>query len=181
MSGSSSIITSVDRAHRAPYVLNDDGLLTPWLLGAGRHTLRVVVGTSSGGRTSLTVHVTTQAALSPAELVGDFPRTVTRADLERTASQDPGLDASELPPLGTWTLNISRTGLIRNRRPAGKRHQRVGQHQRRGSLVMWGPANWLEPHDRQGHFCEPEPSGTYHWSGTSTTLTVTGGSECADR
>jgi hypothetical protein len=116
----------------------------------------------------------------PDALVGTFERRVTQNDISRTASE-PGRDPSATAPTGVWTLHVDREGLISFDDPKGSGGNEAITATASGKLKMWGPANWLNPPDRQGGFCEPEPVGSLHWRSVDGNATVTGTSGCADR
>jgi hypothetical protein len=50
-------------------------------------------------------------------------------------------------------------------------------------VTLYGPAVWRQPDpENPSKFCEPERPGTYTWSRSGTTLTITTEQEvCADR
>jgi hypothetical protein len=163
----------------APYVFNDQQLLATWLLGP--HTLAVRAETFDGKTAQSAAQVTvSDPPTVPDALVGTFERRVTQNDISRTASE-PGRDPSATAPTGVWTLHVGRNGLISFDDPGGSGGNEAITATASGKLKMWGPANWLNPPDRRGGFCEPEPVGSLHWRSVSGNVTVTGTSGCADR
>jgi hypothetical protein len=167
----------------APYVFNDDHqLLATWLIGSGSHTLMVQATNSAGATASSTSHVVVVAVPSvPASLIGNFRRTVTQADMDRTASL-PGVDPSGRAPTGVWTIHVRSNGLISFDDPQGTGVNETFSATNAGQVTFWGPANWLSPADRRGGFGDADRVDHFHWSVSGKVLTISGGGRlCADR
>ena len=175
------------RSREAPYIFGLQGeaageRLFPWILGAGTHRFTVratitggrVVSTSAKARVQVTAEV-------PHDLVGTFTRTVTSRDIARTQrlrNEPP----DEVPPTGTWRLHIARDGLISFDDPQGSGGNEAFAARQSGALELVGPANWLNPPDRQGSFCDVEPDGAWRWVVHARTLRLTPVRDtCADR
>ena len=176
----SSVDFSVDghvlwTEHKQPYSFNDDqGLLAPWLLGAGPHTLSVRATGLDGHTATDSVQVVVAAGGAvPAGLIGDFRRTVTPADLARNGQR-------EGAPSGVWTLHITPNGLMSFDDPVASGANEMFTATANAITVL-GPANWLSPQDRRGGFCEPAVVDHYRWARSGSTLTVSQGSNCPDR
>jgi hypothetical protein len=167
--------------HQAPYAFNeDDGLLYPSLIGAGKHSLGVRVRMADGSRASSSSNVTVAAQPAlPAAVVGDWERRVTAADIARTQSER-GNDGG--PPPGKWKLHIIRNGLIRFDDPMGSGGVEAAAASTPTTLTLEGPPNWLVPKSRQGGFCGPEPTTGYRITAADGRLTLLGHDpSCPDR
>jgi hypothetical protein len=163
----------------APYFFNDDGeLLMPWLLGAGAHDLAVRATGTDGQAAQAVARVTTRGPSAlPRGIVGTFTRTVTQADVDRTAS-NPGREAQTVP-LGKWVMHLQ-PGLLRFVDAlGGGGGEAVGVTS--SNLRMFGSPNWILPPVERGGFCHAEPPVSFAWKHTGRLLQISGGGNCADR
>lgn len=164
----------------APYFFNDDDqYLEPWLLGPGRHVLVARATGTMGEMGETTTHIRVGPGPSvPEGLTGSFSRTVTRADIKRTA-KEPGREASAVLPAGHWAMQLNK-GMLTFDDPLGSGGGEAFSATP-GRLKLWGWPQWLLPTDRHGEFCEHEQPGTYTWRLSARSLVIAGGGECADR
>lgn len=187
--------------HTPPYAYGgDDGkgqlgyLFTSWL-SPGKHRFATRVRTSGGRKATDVVTVRVSAAPSPrAALAGTWTRVVTEAD---TKKSDPKYGIDNVPPTGKWRIVIDRTGIweldplgtgllqayairgnvLQSLAPIQMVPKRAngdpGEIKRFGARVAVGG----------GVDCdESGPFGTYRWSATANTLTLTGLDEpCGQR
>jgi hypothetical protein len=175
-------------SYQAPYIFGlDDGApagkrLFPWILGAGEHRLAIRATVSGGRVVTSSVRVSVRViAPVPRPLVGTFARTVTAADIARTRRMRHEPADQVLPP-GTWRLHIGPDGLIRFDDPQGSGGNEAFTATASGGLTLHGPANWLNPPDRQGSFCGVEPDGSWRWIAHGRRLTLIARHDgCADR
>ena len=134
-----------------PYSFDDDGqLLTPWLLGNGRHilTARAVMGTGATADATAHVVVGTHVA-GNTEVAGTYRRTVTRSDQQRAEPYrvpSKGAFGNE-SPTGTWTIHIRPNGEIVGVDPAGDTaNPFIEPFTLSGSTMrLYGPALWRQP------------------------------------
>ena len=169
---------------RAPWVFNDDpGVLHPWLLGVGPHVLTVRAFTFRQDPAEATANVTvTSGAEIPVALVGTFTRMVSAEDVARTQPQRPPADKGLSLPAGVWTARFQPDGSIVLDDPNGSGITEAMRGTDDGVLSLEGSVSWRESKDRQGFFCEPEPTGQYRWSVSGSALVIDGGQQqCADR
>ena len=108
-------------------------------------------------------------------------KSATPADLKATASV-PGYDPNSHPPTGLWSIRFKSNYLVALGDPTNPPGENEAfQADTRGDLTLAGPANWLTPPDLRGGLCEPAPVDHYHWVISGNVLTITGGSNCANR
>ncbi len=156
--------------------------LFPWILGPGDHRFAVRATITGGQVVSSSARAGVEiTAPVPHELIGTFTRTVTARDIARTQRirhEAP----DEVLPTGTWRLHIARDGLIDFDDPHGSGGNEAFTAKRSGALGLVGPANWLNPPDRQGSFCGVEPDGAWHWRANRRTVQLIPIRDtCADR
>lgn len=166
--------------HHAPYSFNDDGqLLAPWLLAPGVHELTARATNADGQTGDAVVRVTTQSPKAlPSGLVGTFTRTLTQADIDRTA-QEPGRMKGDPGFPGKWVMHV-KDGLLSFDDPmGGGGGEAISANS--GTLQMFGSPNWLLPEDRRGGFCDHEPPVSFTWTRVKADLKISGGGNCADR
>lgn len=156
--------------------------LFPWILGPGAHRFTVRATISGGRSVTSSARATIDIALPvPRALIGTFTRRVTTADIARTQRfrHEP---PDQVLPTGIWRLHIVRTGLISFDDPSGSGGNEAFTATPSGALTLHGPADWLNPPDRQGSFCGLEPDGSWSWTEHARTLTLTPHHDtCADR
>ena len=167
---------------KAPYFFNEDhNRLYPWLLGRGSHRLAVRAVTVSGKTASTSSEITAHADQIPTVLVGTFTRQVSGRDVRRTQpfrNEPPNL----ILPQGIWLLHVASDGVIFFDDPKGSGGDEAFTALPDSTLIMQGPANWLEPTARQSNFCGVEPTGVYHWSAVDRTIVLKARHDsCADR
>ena len=157
--------------------------LFPSLLGQGSHNLAVRVITNGGKAASSSARITVaNTAPAPTPLLGTFTRKVTAADVRRTQPFRHEPAGDEALPSGTWRLHVAHNGLISFDDPSGSGGNETFTAPPRGTLTLEGPANYLNPPDRQGSFCGVEPNGAYRWTAHGSTITLTPlDDSCADR
>jgi hypothetical protein len=146
--------------HNVPYQFNDDGnLLMPSVLQPGAHDLAIEVTTKSGATASVRIGVTTTRQSVPDALLGKvFARTV------------PGNPAL---PGGEWKFTLGVDGVLAFDDPNGSGGNEGFAATSDGGMSLFGPANWVEPVDRQGGFCDdPEGIAMLQWQLDGTTLTL---------
>ena len=171
--------------------------LDPWILGGGTHHLGIAVTTTSGriARSTETVTVVDVHPV-PKALLGTYQRTVTAADLARTAREvtpgeyvDPGGNRA---PAGKWTLYWMPNGVIYPVDPGhvGRTPKYPGMTEAftataDDKLTLYGTVNWLSASDMQWGFCEGKPFGAYHWKARGSSQLVIAPSKadvkCPDR
>lgn len=173
----------------APYYFDDDNqVLPPWLLGNGQHALVVRATTAKGASAKVAANVTVDVDLAQNQAIaGTYHRVVTKADIERAQSYRVASKGAfgDIPPPGTWTVDIEPGGKIVGVDPAGDTSNPfVEPYTLKGNqLRLYGPAVWAQPDPTTPNlFCEPERSSDYTWhlSGSSLTLTPIQ-KVCADR
>jgi hypothetical protein len=177
--------------YRAPYNYGSDDdkghlghLFTSWLK-SGKHRFTARVRTNGGrNATDIVIARILPAPAPPAALAGKWTRVVTEAD---TKKADPKYGADNIPPTGKWRLVVDRTGIweldplgtgivqgysvrgdvLRALAPIQmvprKANGDPGEIKRFGSRVAAGG----------GVDCdESGPFGTYRWSVSGNTLTL---------
>jgi hypothetical protein len=167
--------------HRAPYVYGDDGnWLVTSFLRPGLHTFTVRVITISGRRASDTVRARVVAAPAPpAQLAGQWQRTVTAADVTKATSGSP-------PPAGTWGLTISARGWAM-RDPQGGGGWFDVAYPADGTLQMRPTIERPPyPNGNNGGFCaDTDPLSSWKVAvsadGQTMTLNPSGSDPCGDR
>lgn len=168
--------------HHAPYVYGSDDngknegyLITTWLTPA-EHTFTARVMTTDGKTAVDTVHARVlPSPAPPAALAGDWTRTVTKKDLEKSG---PGP-----PPAGKWTLVFDRVGAW-HLDPLGGGV--VNEYDAEpGVIHVYAPIQMApldngkggvskDGHNVGGTDCTfAGPFGTYHWTTTGSQLTLT--------
>src|SRR5947209_8485695 len=148
--------------------------LFPSLLGHGSHKLAVRVVTVGGKIASSSAQITVaNTAPVPTALVGTFTRKVTLADVGRTQAFRHEPAGDQALPAGTWRLHIARNGLISFDDPGGSGGNEAFTALPAGTLTLQGPANYLNPPDRQGSFCGVEPDGAYRWAAHGRSFALT--------
>jgi hypothetical protein len=171
---------------KAPYRFAGRGnLLVPGTLGRGSHTLAVDARLRGGHRLTAgsTATVSGRAQRVPAELVGKWTRTVSRAEVRRTGTFREPQDGEPLP-VGTWKLRIGADAIARYVDPTPAHDLTVGQVRfaRDGWLVVGNEVPNFP--SAGGYFCpDTVGTGTYRWSLDRNTLLVRAvhDRECADR
>ena len=167
--------------HQAPYVYGDDGnWLVTSFLRPGLHTFTVRVITFSNRRASDTVRARVVAAPAPpAQLAGEWQRTVSAADVTKATSGSP-------PPPGIWRLTISATGWAM-RDPQGGGGLFDVAYPADGTLQMRPTIEYPPyPNGNNGGFCadtDPLSDWTVAVSadGQTMTLNPSGSDPCGDR
>jgi hypothetical protein len=188
------------REQNAPYVYGgdhdgaDDGfLITTWLT-PGEHHFTATVTDLNGTKTEDTVTARVlPAPQPPPALAGTWTRMVTAQDAQKAAPQYGGS-----PPVGSWKLVFDRVGAWElDPKGTGVVNEYDAQP---GVLHVYAPIQMTPPADtaglqpgidRFGHHIDTSggtdctnagPFGTYRWTVTGTTLTLTAIHEgCSDR
>jgi hypothetical protein len=185
-------------SHHVPYVYGGDEngrneafLFTSWLT-AGEHHFTVRVTDASGTTAADTVTARVlPAPAPPAALAGAWTRVVTAEDAQKAAPQYGGR-----PPVGAWKLVFDRVGAW-ELDPQGTGVV-SGYDAEPGTIHVYAPIQMTPPAaDGQGgtskfghrvdtnggaDCTEAGPFGTYRWTVTGTTLTLTAIDEgCPDR
>jgi hypothetical protein len=171
---------------KAPYSFAGRGnVLIPGTLGRGSHMLAVDARLRGGHRLTAasTATVSGRAQRVPAELVGNWTRTVSPAEVRRTGTFRKPQDGEPLP-VGTWKLRIGADAVARYVDPTPAHDLTVGQvrFKRDGWLVAGNEVPNV--HNAGGYFCpDTVGTGTYRWSLDRNTLLVRAvhDRECADR
>lgn len=172
-----------------PYEFDEGLAFAPWALGAGRHQLAIRVVTTSGDTASTDADVTVATDRSAALPVGDYSRTMTRADLNRVL---PYRDAAhgafgETSTPGRWVMTVRQNGVLvlDIAKDDGLDGFYLPYRASGDRVTVYGAEPWLQPHhpDQPSLFCRPEPTASYRWSTSADgTLTITStGPSCADR
>jgi hypothetical protein len=178
--------------HDPPYNYGSDdngrnlGFLITTFLSPGKHRFTARVVTNSGQKATDTVVARVlPAPTPPAELAGTWKRTVTPSDLQKAGS--------EPPPAGKWTLIFDHVGAW-HLDPFGS--GLVNEYDVSGSMIRVYAPIQMAPFDngqggisRFGHHgiggtdCRDDgPFGSYTWSVTGKTLTLTAKNErCGNR
>jgi hypothetical protein len=172
--------------HQAPYVFGgddngaDDGYLVTTWLSPGSHRFTVRATGSAGTATETVTAKVHAAAPPPRALRGTWTRTVTPADLARNVP-NPG----QIPPTGQWELVFDKVGAW-ELDPIGS--GRIYQYSVKGHTInliapiQEAPCSQTGPCgiSRYGHHnvgdidCLPSgPFGSYQWSVSGKTLTLT--------
>jgi hypothetical protein len=175
--------------NQPPYFFDDDDqLLTPWLLGEGKHVLTAHVVTLDGASADETANVTVRVDVSRDRIIaGTYRRRVTPADQQRVESyRVPSKGAfGNVSPTGTWTLHIRANGEIVGVDPSGDSTNPFVEPftLTASSMRLYGAAIWQQPNpDAPSLFCEPEKPSDYTWSVSGDSLTITNVQKvCADR
>lgn len=173
----------------APFFFDDDHqLLTPWLLGNGRHVLTAHVVTVDGATADLTSNVAVRTDVSSAgTIAGTYHRQVTSADQKRAEPYRVPSKGSfgDESPTGRWTLRVKANGEIVGIDPTGDTQNPFVEPFRLSGaqMTLYGPAVWRQPDPSNPNlFCEPEKPGSYAWSLSGSSLTITAKDKvCADR
>ena len=77
------------------------------------------------------------------------------------------------PRADIWRLTFGANGVIAFDDPGGSGGNEGFIATSNGSISLYGPANWIEPQDRQGGFCDTvEGVAKMHWQLRATTLTL---------
>jgi hypothetical protein len=182
--------------HTAPYVyggdhngLNKGFLITTWLT-PGEHRFTVSVTGTSGTKTADTVTARVlPAPQPPAALAGAWTRVLTAQDAQKAQPQYGGT-----PPLGSWRLVFDRTGAWELDPKGGGVLDNYDAEP--GIIHVYAPIQMTPPIgpggiSKFGHHiftsggtdCTTAgPFGTYRWTVSGTTLTLTAIHEgCPDR
>jgi hypothetical protein len=175
--------------NQPPYFFDDDDqVLTPWLLGEGKHVLTAHVVTLDGASADATANVTVRVDVSRNRIIaGTYRRRVTPADQRRVESyRVPSKGAfGNVSPTGTWTLHIGANGEIVGVDPSGDASNPFVEPftLTASSMRLYGPAIWRQPNpDEPSLFCEPEQPSDYTWSVSGDSLTIRNVQKvCADR
>jgi len=173
----------------APYYFDEDEqVLAPWLLGNGPHDLAVRVTTTDGASATVAAHVTVDVdAAQNQKIAGTYHRVVTKADIKRALPYRVESKGAfgDIPPPGTWTLEIGADGKILGVDPGGDTSNPfVEPYTLKGSQMrLYGPAVWAQPDpETPSLFCEPERPSDYTWHLSGSALTITPMQKvCADR
>jgi hypothetical protein len=172
-----------------PYFFDDDHqLLTPWLLGDGKHVLVARAVTLTGASADAAAHVTVRTDTSENEIIaGTYHRRVEPADQRRVQPyRVPSKGAfGNVSPTGTWTLRIRANGEIVGVDPSGDTTVPFVEPYTltASTLRLYGPAVWRQPDPSSPSlFCEPEKPSDYTWSMAGDSLTIKNVQKvCADR
>jgi hypothetical protein len=106
------------------------------------------------------VDVTTSRPSVPAALVG---RTFARSMGGGTSTLPDGSTATV--PAGAWRITFGADGVITVDDPGGSGANEGFLAKPDGTLALFGPANWVEPEDRRGGFCDSaEGIAPMRWS-----------------
>ncbi len=157
--------------HAVPYQFNDDGnLLIPWVLAPGSHQPGINAVTASGASAMTQARITTTRPAVPAALLGKvFVRSM------------PGGGQT---PAGDWRFTFNADGVIAIDDPGGFGANEGFLATSDGTMTLFGPANWIEPADRWGGFCDTADGiAKMHWQlqGTHLVLSSIGTDPCRGR
>jgi hypothetical protein len=160
-------------------------VLIPGTLGRGSHTLAVDALLRGGHRLTAasTATVSDRAQRVPPELVGNWTRTVSSAQIRRTEISRRPEDGEPLP-VGTWKLRIGADAIARYVDPTPAHDLTVGQVRFMSDRRLAVGNEVPNVSSAGGYFC-PDTVGTgeYRWSLDANTLLVRAvhDPECADR
>jgi hypothetical protein len=160
--------------HHAPYSYGYDAnyLVTSWLTpGLHRFAVRAIAADGTRATGVATAARVLPAPAPPAQLTGNWKRTLTRA---QTGDQ----------PSGTWRLSIDKTGWRMKVPPGGANlidvaYLSPGLLEARGG-IWTKPSPADNPTEGNGWCDEPFQPVRYHWavSGDALTLTLAGPKRC---
>jgi len=175
--------------NQPPYFFNDDHqLLTPWLLGEGKHALTAHVVTLDGASADETAHIAVRVDVSRNKIIaGTYHRRVTPADQRRVQPyRVPSKGAfGDVSPTGTWRLLIGANGEIVGVDPSGDTANPFVEPftLTASTMRLYGPAIWRQTDPSSPSlFCEPEKPSDYSWWLSGNSLTIKNVQKvCADR